>query len=195
MAFLSVKEQKIKIRSDLLALRHAIADGERAKAEQAMITKILSLASFRFAESILLYYPIKGEPNLLPLVDTIVSEGKKVAFPLCHTESCTLTYHYISSLDELKDGSYGTKEPLDTYPIYSPQNNKNDLILVPGIGFDKQGYRLGYGKGYYDRFLNDFVGTQIGITFHTLFADKLPRGHYDKRVFTVLTEKGVFSTR
>lgn len=194
MAFLSVKEQKIKIRSDLLALRYAIADNERAAAEKSMIKKILSLASFRFAESILLYYPIKGEPSLLPLVEAIIKDGKRVAFPLCHTEDCTLTYHYISSLNDLKDGSYGTKEPLYTYPIYIPDKNKNDMILVPGISFDKHGYRLGYGKGYYDRFLTSFEGTQIGVTFHKLFSDKLPRGHYDKKVCTVLTEKGVFST-
>ena len=194
MAFVSVKEQKSIIRKELTVVRNAIADDERALAEQSMISRITSLASFRFAETILLYYPIKGEPNLLPLAKVILDAGKGLAFPLCHAESCTLTYHYVSSPDELTDGAYGTKEPAPSAPLYVPDKNKNDMILVPGISFDKQGFRLGYGKGYYDRYLSRFGGTQIGITFHKLFTQKLPHGHYDRQVSTVLTEKGVFAT-
>ena len=194
MALLSVREEKKNIRQELLAIRRTITDDERTSAEESMISRILSLASFRFAKTVLLYSPIKGEVNLLPLIQVILKEGKSVAFPLCHTESCTLTYHYVTSIDELISGSYGTMEPSINSQIYIPDKNKNDLILVPGISFDKQGYRLGYGKGYYDRYLMNFRGSQIGVTFHKLFVNSLPYGHYDRRVNAVLTEKGVFST-
>ena len=193
MASQSTKEQKIMIRKELMAIRNAIADDERSLAERAMISKLLSLASFRFAETILLYYPIKNEPDLLRLAEAVVKMGKRIAFPLCHTESCTLTYHYVTSVEDLTDGTYGTKEPKNDAPLYIPDKSKSDVILVPGISFDKEGYRLGYGKGYYDRFLSDFGGTQIGVTFHKLFEDSLPRGRYDRKVDIILTEKGVFT--
>lgn len=193
MTFSSIKEHKTKMRHELLAIRNGIAEIERAEAEKAMVAKITSLASFRFAETVLLYYPIKGEPNLLSLADEVIKSGKKLAFPLCHAESCTLTYHYVDSLQDLVSGTYGTKEPDKNAPLYIPDKSKNDMILVPGISFDRQGYRLGYGKGYYDRFLTDFGETQIGITFHKLFSNELPRGRYDRKVSIVLTEKGVFT--
>jgi 5-formyltetrahydrofolate cyclo-ligase len=176
-----------------MTIRNAIADDERISAENEMISRIASLASFRFAQTVLLYYPIKSEPDLLPLAKRILSEGKGLAFPLCHTESCTLTYHYVNSLDELTEGTYGTKEPSISAPLYIPDKSKNDMILVPGISFDRRGFRLGYGKGYYDRYLSVFGGTQIGITFNKLFIPELPHGHYDRKVNTVVTEKGVFA--
>ena len=191
----SAREIKMKIRQKMMAERYALSEHEKADAEKVMISKILSLTSFRFAKTILLYYPIKGEPDLRPLAKAAFLAGKQVAFPRCHTESCTITYHYVDSLDELTDGTYGTKEPFPNAPMYTPSQCQNDMIIVPGISFDINGYRLGYGKGYYDRFLSDFNGTQIGLTFHKLFVKELPRGRYDKRVHIILTEKGVFSAQ
>ena len=190
---LTLKEEKKKLREEILKLRSEISDSERKEAEDAVVMKLLSLASFRFAETVLLYYPIKGELNILPLAEAAIKAGKKVAFPLCDTESSTMTYHLVSDLSDLKEGSYGIPEPTSKLPLYTPSKEKNDLIIIPGVCFDRHGYRVGYGKGYYDRYLNSFGGTAVGVTFHKLLRPSVPRGRFDKHVSLIVTEKGAFS--
>ncbi len=190
---ITLKEEKKQLREELLKLRGEISTDEREKAEAAVVMKLLSLASFRFAETVLLYYPIKGEINVLPIAEAAMKAGKKVAFPLCDTESSTMTYHIVSDLKELKIGSYGIPEPSRELPVYIPSKDKNDLIIIPAVCFDRQGYRVGYGKGYYDRYLNSFGGTAVGVTFHKLLRPAVPRGRFDKHVSLIVTEKGVFS--
>ena len=127
----TLKEEKKKLREELLQLRGEISNDEREYAEAAVVSKLLSLASFRFAETVLLYYPIKGELNVLPIVDAAIKAGKKVAFPLCDAESSTMTYHIVSDISELKAGSYGIPEPSSELPLYTPSKEKNDLIIIP----------------------------------------------------------------
>ncbi len=175
-----------------MALRSEIPSDEREYAEAAVVSRLLSLASFRYAETVLLYYPIKGELNVLPIAEAAFKAGKKVAFPLCNTASSTMTYHVVSSLNELSDGSYGIPEPSSELPIYLPSKEKNDLIIIPAVCFDRHGYRVGYGKGYYDRYMGTFGGTAVGVTFHKLLRPEVPRGHFDKHVSLIVTEKGAF---
>lgn len=189
----TLKEEKKKLREELLQLRGEISNDEREYAEAAVVSKLLSLASFRFAETVLLYYPIKGELNVLPIVDAAIKAGKKVAFPLCDAESSTMTYHIVSDISELKAGSYGIPEPSSELPLYTPSKEKNDLIIIPAVCFDRQGYRVGYGKGYYDRYMGSFGGTAVGVTFHKLLRPSVPRGRFDKHVSLIVTEKGAFS--
>ena len=189
----TLKEEKKKLREELLQLRKEIPDDERKIAEGAVVSKLLSLASFRFAETVLIYYPIKGEVNVLPVAEAAIKAGKKVAFPLCDTESSTMTYHIVSDINELKAGNYGIPEPSSELPVYVPSKDKNDLIIIPAVCFDLKGYRVGYGKGYYDRYLNDFGGTAVGVTFHKLLRPSVPRGRFDKHVSLIVTEKGAFS--
>lgn len=190
----SVREEKNKIRRELLALRQSISHEEKQKYERMMAHRLTSLASYRYAEAVLLYFPIKGEPDLMAQVfDTATRSGKQVAFPLCHPEDCTLTFHVVSSLDMLTDGTYGTKEPPPDAPLYVPAHDRHDIMLVPGISYDKKGFRLGYGKGYYDRYLTDFGGTAVGITFDALIRDTLPVGRYDRAVNVILTERRAYS--
>ena len=189
----TLKEEKKQLRSELLALRSEIVGEERIKAEAAVVSRILALTSFRFAETVLIYYPIKGELNVLPIAEAAIKSGKKVAFPLCDTESSTMTYHIVSDLNELKAGSYGIPEPPSELPAYIPSKDKNDIIIIPAVCFDRQGYRIGYGKGYYDRYLNDFGGTAIGVTFDKLLRRSVPRGRFDKHVSLIVTEKGALT--
>lgn len=190
-----LKAEKERLRKEFLALRAEIPQNEKTDAEKAINARFLSLASFRFADTVLLYHPIKGEPDVLPIFDAAVKAGKKVAFPRCISESCTMVYHYVSDLSELEHGSYGIHEPSPDADIYVPSRDKHDLMIVPAVSFDTEGYRIGYGKGYYDRYLNDFGGTTVGITFHRFLKQSLPRGRYDKAVDLILTEKGAFSVK
>ena len=188
-----LKEEKSALRKELLYKRASVSFEKKTQAEKSIVSRFLSLASFRFANDVLLYYPIKGEVDVLPIFTAAIQAGKRVAFPLCNSESSTMTYHYVSSLDELQKGSYGISEPCKDAELYVPSKEKHDIIIVPAVCFDKDGYRIGYGKGYYDRYLNDFGGTVIGVAMSDFILPSLPKGRYDKSVDLILTEKGAFS--
>ena len=190
---LGLRAEKHRIREELLARRLAIAEDARRQAEDAMILRFLNLASFRFAEVILLYAPIKGEPNLLSVCETAQRLGKAIAFPKCDVETCTMTYHIVPSPDALVQGTYGIAEPPAEAPAYCPSLDKHDICVVPAVCFDHRGFRIGYGKGYYDRYLSTFGGTSVGFVMSEFLLPALPRGRFDRAVDLVITEKGVLS--
>lgn len=190
-----LKFEKNCIREAMLEQRLAIPEELRREADIAMANRFVNLATFRFAEVILLYAPIKAEPNVLFCCETAVKAGKRLAFPRCHPDTCTMTYGIVSSPDELMEGTYGILEPREDAEIYVPAPHKHDICVVPAVCFDKKGYRIGYGKGYYDRFLSGFGGTSIGFCLNRFLCDALPRGRYDRTVDLIITEKGVFSPK
>ena len=151
-----------------------------------------SLASFRYAEYVLLYDAMPNEISLTALAYTALEKGKKIAYPRCNKEDCTMTYRLVSSPDELFPDSYGIREPRSSAPVLDTEHlSGNAVCFVPGLLFDKSGYRLGYGKGYYDRFLNSFPGSRIGIVYSDCILPALPRGRYDVKMDILLTENNV----
>ena len=92
---------------------------------------------------------------------------------------------------DLAPGKFGIPEPIPACPLFEKNGRSSALILVPALAFDKDGYRLGYGKGYYDRYLEDFVVTSVGLVYYDFIADRLPRGRFDRAVDLLATEKGV----
>ena len=186
-----LKIKKRRLREELLLERLSVSAEDKLTAEAAIATRLLTLASFRFAETVLLYAPIKGELDLLPVCDRIRQAGKSIAFPRCHPDGCTMTYHLVSSPKELTVGAYGIREPSPSAPLYEPSHAKHDLCIVPAVCYDRDGFRVGYGKGYYDRFLSQFGGTTLGLILNRFLLPKVPRGHFDRSVDLILTEKGV----
>ncbi len=177
----------------MLEKRLSVPDEKKQLADKSIGKRFLSLTSFRFAEVILLYSPIKGEPDISEAISEAIRLGKKLAYPKCNPETSTMVFKIVSSPSELVVGTYGILEPPDSAQAYIPSQDKHDLIVVPAVCFDRQGYRIGYGKGYYDRFLSGFGGSAVGLTMSCLLRDSVPRGKYDKQVNAVITEKGVIT--
>ena len=100
-----------------------------------------------------------------------------------------MTFYYITSLDDLSEGMYGIMEPDERYTadVY----NINSICIVPGLAFDLKGYRLGYGKGYYDRFLKDFNGVSVSPCYDSMLEDEIPTDKYDIQINIIVTDKEV----
>ncbi len=147
--------------------------------------KIVSLGT----DTVLMFSPIKNEPQIDSLADNLLKIGFNVFYPISQKEDFTLSFHKISALSDLSAGAYGIKEP----PIHFPKfkNSKNSVCIVPALSFDTFGMRIGYGKGYYDRFLNSFLGTSIGVTFSDFLVDKLSVNKHDIPVNFIITEGGI----
>lgn len=182
-----VIEKKL-LRTQYLQLRGALSPEQKQQMDEALRQTVLALPEFQSCGCLLCYAPTRGEIDLLPLARQALAMGKEVAFPISHTEDCTLTFHTVTSLDQLTVGAYGILEPPKDAP--KAQNHPKTLCLVPALSFDREGYRLGYGKGYYDRFLPTFRGMSVGLIYSDCLSNRLPRNETDRPVHRIFTEKG-----
>ena len=190
--------EKNHLRRRFAALRHSIPAAERAPAEAAIRDRLFALEAWREAPLICGYMATKGEPDLLPVWERAAAEGKGYALPVTVTDAkegrmvfrCTEGY----APHGLIPARFGIPEPPDTCPTLSLADFAGALILVPGLAFDHDGYRIGYGGGYYDRFLADLRDaripvTTVGLVFSLCRTPTLPRGEFDLPVDFILDER------
>ena len=103
-----------------------------------------------------------------------------------------MDFCFVTGESDLVAGSFGLMEPKEDCPLFDPRHPcKGVLMAVPGLSFDRGGYRLGYGKGYYDRYLEGREITTAGLVYADFVAQSLPRGRFDLPVHMIVTEKGV----
>ncbi|MCI9642765.1 MAG: 5-formyltetrahydrofolate cyclo-ligase [Eubacterium sp.] len=148
---------------------------------------ILSSDLFIDASQILCYYPLDDEINTLPVIDAALKCGKKTALPYCMDDNGNMEFYYITSRNDLKTGSFGIMEP-DLSVCEKVCDFSSSLCIVPAFSFDRNGFRLGYGKGYYDRFLKKFTFNSIGLCYNNFLSDSLPVDHFDVAVKYIATE-------
>ena len=185
----AVRLEKKEVRRHFRALRHSLSPKDRHAWDRSLCEQILTLPCYRQAQTILAYYPIGDEPDLRPVLDHALAVGKTVAFPVCDPATCTMIFRAVRALDELAVGAYGIHEPIEACPSVSHFDDA--LCLVPALAFDRRGFRIGYGKGYYDRFLAAHPVDTLGATYSALIADALPCEPTDRAVSTLLTERGM----
>gem|GEM_PF-178481 len=180
-------ETKAKIRTEMLARRQAMDLSEKRRYEVQIIERIASMSIFHNAGVVSFYMPIKGEIDLLPLWHRY---KKTVLFPkVCGN---MLAFYPAQNREDFEQGCLGILEPLcaTAYNV-----REIDLIIVPGVVFDHSGYRLGYGKGYYDRLINDNPGViTLGVCFDEFYVERLPVDPWDANVNLVVTQTGVYRT-
>lgn len=191
-----IKKQKDDIREEYKQHRRQMCPEEKFKRDAAICKAAEGLVSFRYAEFVLLYAAMPDEIDISEIARLAYEKGKKVLFPRCDKKTHTMQYHIVNSLDELKPDSYGICEPPAENPIYDVENETGGAVcFVPGLVYDKAGYRLGYGKGFYDRYLSSFSGCTIGVVYSDYVLPEVPRGRFDMSVDILLTEKGVRVTK
>ena len=178
-------QSKSDIRKIVLERRRGIDSDCRKSSENLIADRIRSLDEYRDASVVALYYPVKGEADLLSL---LADREKIFLFPKVHGDR--LSFHPAANLDDFEAGSYGIPEPAAGKAF---RVRDIDLILVPALCFDERGHRLGYGKGYYDRLLKGNPGIfTVGVCFDECHVTGLPVEPWDVHVDCVVTQTGVF---
>ena len=185
----NVKEVKKKLRNQYKQYRLELPSDVKADYDKKICDALMQLVSFRHSETILLYAPLEGEIDVMPIAVRALELGKRVAFPRCVEDPRNLDFKFISTLDELKSGSYSIAEP--TEDMESVTDYSRSICIIPGVVFDDYGYRVGYGKGYYDRFLSAYDGTKFGLAYSECILGEVPRGRFDRHVDILISEKGV----
>ncbi len=141
------------------------------------------------AKQILFYAALDDEINVDSCVNNALSLGKKVAFPRCSDDKGNMKFYYINSLNDLEEGFFGVREPNEN--ACQVTDFSDTVCIVPAISYDLLGYRLGYGKGYYDRFLQNCSLISVGLCYNKLISDKIPADKHDVPVNYIITESGV----
>ncbi len=185
-----IKQQKDAVREKYRPLRRDVPDDVRRARDGAILDRVRALVSYRHADTVLLYAPMADEVDVMPLAKDAWASGKRVAFPRCHDGAHTMDFHIVSSEKELLPGAFGLSEPPPDAPIYNfTVDTGSAICIIPGLVFDRGGYRVGYGRGYYDRYLSAFPGSKVGVVHHDFLLPAVPRGRFDLAVDIVLTDR------
>ena len=178
--------QKRKLRQELRAAVKGISVEQRLEWSGAACALLREQQVWQAARSVLLYAPLDDELDLRPLAREALAAGKTVALPRYLPESRSYAASEVRDLiQDCAPGSFGIIEPAaDCANI--PMNHL-DLVIVPGVGFDSQGYRLGRGRGYYDRLLAEVTGVKCGVAFEQQMTGQLPTESHDVRMDCILT--------
>lgn len=180
---------KQELRAFLKERRAAIPTEEKKAYDKRIVETIVGLPSFREASTVLLYAPRETEIDLIPLVRVTRKLGKTVAFPRCDVQTNTMQFYVLKPEARLVKGAYGIFEPPADAPLC--ETDEKTICILPGLSFAPDGSRLGYGKGYYDRFLEGFRGVTVGAVYASMVAKSLPCEPHDIPVQLLVTERGV----
>jgi len=186
----NIKQEKIIIREQYKAARANISLSSRRSFDADILTRVKTLPRFIPAGLILCYVSVDTETGTIELINHALAAGKKVAVPRCVPGAPELHFYLINSLDELRTGSFGVPEPNPDTAV-RVTDFAGSICFVPGLCFDRRGYRLGYGKGYYDRFLADYEGLKIGLCYEQCLCESLPNGYYDRKVNMLVTQSRI----
>lgn len=155
---------------------------------------LLNFELFDKCNQVLFYAALDDEVNLDLSVKKSLEKEKKVALPVCIDNRGKMQYYYIRSFDDIEVGAFGVREP--KVDFCKPLDSfSNAICIVPAIAFDKSGYRLGYGKGYYDRFLSKFNGISIGVSYDECIVQNICADSFDIPVDYIITQSGVLSIK
>lgn len=180
------------IRRQLLEKRTAMLGPDVEAMSRSIVDMVMSLDQWSTAEDVLLYWPIRNEVDVRPLLKDAWNSGKRLFMPCCRkNEPGQMDFGVVRAESDLDSGSFGIKEPCRSCCEF-PDAVSPDLIIVPGVGYDRNGYRIGFGGGYYDRFLDrpqkdGFFS--VGVCYDFQLVEGFPVEPWDKAVQLVCTNK------
>jgi 5-formyltetrahydrofolate cyclo-ligase len=183
---MDIRSYKNELRDYFAKKRKALSSSEKSILDKKISDRLISMSVFKSSNQILLYASTDEEISTDSIFRYSLEIGKPCFFPKCYDHS-KMVFFSVSSPDELICDSFNIKAPKYETDIYTPK--PSDIIIVPAMSYDKKGFRLGYGKGFYDRFLPDFMGTKIGLCYYDFISDSLPTGRFDMSVDIIITEK------
>jgi 5-formyltetrahydrofolate cyclo-ligase len=189
---------KAALRRETLARRDALDPGVRARLASIALSRITALSAYRRARAVLAYASFGSELDTRPFLRDVLASGRLLALPRVDRAARRLALHQVRDPEaELQPGTWGIPEP-DSARCRSVAPGEIDFILVPGLVFDREGGRTGYGAGYYDRLLTAWpapVPPLAAAAFEVQLVPTAPMLAGDRRVDLVVTESGTYPER
>ncbi|MBR6620722.1 MAG: 5-formyltetrahydrofolate cyclo-ligase [Clostridia bacterium] len=183
-----IRPIKTALRNAALEWRKALTRSNKQRMDFKIQSKVMNLWKFREVKTVLLYCSKPVEIDTKLIIERAMALGKTVAVPRCIPDTRDMDFYIIHSFSDLVSGAFGVMEP-DPEKCEKLTDFEASVCIVPALVYDKEGYRLGYGKGYYDRFLSGYRGSCIGLAYSDWVKDSLPHGKFDRKVDIIVTEK------
>lgn len=175
---MTTRERKEELRRQAAALPQVEAG--------PLFERFLALPEVEGADTVMVFYGTGREPNTVPLIHALLGRGKRVALPVVLPHR-GMEVRQVIDPDRLVPNRYGIPEPDETCPVIG--KDEIAVALIPHLMVDRDGYRLGWGGGYYDRWLVDFHGLTVCVCRHGRLVEHMPREEFDIPVKLVLFEE------
>ncbi len=185
-------EDKVFLREKFRDVRSSVKSADKDNKIYELTTEC---ETFRSADTVFIYYSVGSEADTTKIIQYALSYGKKVALPKCTDRNGSMNFYYIRGIENsLTDGMFSLKEP-DAAVCVKAYSTEDSLCIVPALAIDKTGYRLGYGRGYYDRYLSSFKGKTAGLCYEECLCDKLPYDEYDISLNMIITDNKIYELK
>ncbi len=190
-----VQQRKREIRKKVQEERDRLSHPERAAQSEAVMERLWSIDDFLDADTVFFFLSFRSEVDTVPMIRRAMAEGKRVCLPYTYTDSKKMVASHILDFEgDLEPGNYDIMEPRpDSIRPVPPE--EIDVIIMPGVAFDENGRRLGYGGGYYDRFLDRCQPDCLRVApcFDLQIIDEVPCADHDHRIHMIITEERVIA--
>ncbi len=189
MPGIDLREYKKNLREKRKRRRMAMLPEQKSTMDSRIARRVVSLHQYDNAHTVMIYASTPIEVDTFEIIKRAFEDGKRVALPRCIKGTRNMEFHYIQSLDDLECGTFNVLEPKPELETVTDFNGA--IMIVPALGLDSFGYRLGYGGGYYDRYLarDDFV--TVGICYADDYMYRMFHGRYDCPLGLIVTDRFV----
>lgn len=193
MLLKNVRELKAQLRAKHKKLRATCPADVKKELDRRLTAKFLETDEYKNCKTLFAFVSSAIEIDTSVIISTALAQGKRLALPRCRNRNGEMDFYYVTSLSQLEKGAFSIMEPAPE-KCEQVTDLSSGLCIVPGLCFDLEGFRIGFGKGYYDRFLQEFGGVTAGLCYSRCIEHNLPVGVFDKPVDILITEKYINHT-
>ncbi|QKE09162.1 5-formyltetrahydrofolate cyclo-ligase [Bacillus cereus] len=184
-----MREEKLRLRKQIIEHMNSLSKERYTTLSEQIAFSLYEKKEWAEAKTIGITLSMENEVNTYPIIEKAWKEGKRVVVPKCNKETRTMSFRQISNFDQLETVYMNLREPI---PALTEEVNADeiDLQIVPGVAYTERGERIGYGGGYYDRYLVHYKGKTLSLAYSFQMVEHIPVEPFDKNVEKIITEKG-----
>ncbi|TKH17087.1 5-formyltetrahydrofolate cyclo-ligase [Bacillus wiedmannii] len=184
-----MREEKVRLRKQIIEHMNSLSEERYTTLSEKIAFSLYAQKEWAEAKTIGITLSMENEVNTYPIIEKAWEEGKKVVVPKCNKGTRTMSFRQISNFDQLEIVYMNLREPI---PARTEEVNADDIDLqiVPGVAYTERGERIGYGGGYYDRYLVHYKGKTLSLAYSFQIVEHIPVEPFDKNVEKIITEKG-----
>lgn len=187
-----MKEEKKRLRKEILQRMNALSEEQYTTLSAKIVDSLYKQREWIEAKTIGITLSMEREVNTYAIIEKAWEEGKAIVVPKCNRETRTMTFRQITNFEQLETVYMNLREP-DPSITEEVSAEEIDLLLVPGVAFTRKGDRVGYGGGYYDRYLVNYKEKTLSLVFDFQIVSHIPVEPFDKTVQKIITEKETIS--
>ncbi|MEY8347802.1 5-formyltetrahydrofolate cyclo-ligase [Bacillus cereus] len=183
-----MKEEKVRLRKKIVGQMNSLPKEQHKTLSEQIVFSLYEQKEWKDAQTIGITLSMENEVNTYAIIEQAWREGKKVAVPKCNRETRTMTFRQITNFNQLETVYMSLREPIPALTV-EVEANGIELLFVPGVAYTRRGERIGYGGGYYDRYLAEYEGITLSLAFDFQMVNYIPTEPFDQNVQKIITEK------